>query len=489
MNRLRVRLTLAFILITLIGVGSVVLLVDWSAGNEFRQYVVRQGMMAQNGLADQLAAFYQQHGGWQGVESILSGFQPGGALVPSVRRGPGPDTGGGRGRGVGGAGGMGRGGGPLLVLADANGRIVYDERGIGANQTLSSADRANSIPIQSNGSTIGYLLAISPGAGALQPAAQAFLDELRSTLLLAGLVAGLAGIVLGVVISRNLAAPLASLAQAARAVAARQLDRRVPVKGADEIADVSRAFNEMAEELQASDTARRNMVADIAHELRTPLTVMQGNLRAMLDGVYPLDKSEVATLYDETRLLNRLVDDLRELALADAGQLSLGLQTIELSPLLKNVAGQFAIPAEEKQVELSVKANRELPAVRGDPDRVAQVLRNLIANALRHTPGRGCIIIQAEAEPAGGLVRISVRDTGEGIGPEDTPHIFERFYRADRSRASGMGSSGLGLAIAKAWVEAMGGQIGVESELGKGSVFWLDLPIAETVRATPSFSH
>jgi two-component system OmpR family sensor kinase/two-component system sensor histidine kinase BaeS len=280
---------------------------------------------------------------------------------------------------------------------------------------------------------------------------------------------------LGLLISRAVAAPLSHLAQAARAFAARDWNSRVQVQGADEIAEVAREFNDMADGLQRAETVRRNMIADIAHELRTPLAVLQGNLSAMLDEVYPLERSEIAALYDETRLLSRLVDDLRELALADAGQLPLNAQTVNVSETVRTAISNFSVAADSQNIRIALEQNEELSA-RADSDRLAQILRNLIANALRHTPSGGTITLAAQI--AGRFVRITVADTGEGIAAEDLPHVFERFYRGDKSRTRASGSTGLGLAIAKAWVEAMGGKIGVESELGRGSRFWFTLPRA-----------
>jgi two-component system OmpR family sensor kinase/two-component system sensor histidine kinase BaeS len=215
------------------------------------------------------------------------------------------------------------------------------------------------------------------------------------------------------------------------------------------------------------------MIADIAHELRTPLAVLQGNLSAMLDEVYPLERNEIATLYDETRLLSRLVDDLRELALADAGQLPLNAQSVNVTVTLRAAIANFSVAADAQNIRITLEQGEEL-FVRADPDRLAQILRNLIANALRHTPSGGSINLSAQV--AERFVRISVADTGEGIAAEDLPNIFERFYRGDKSRTRTSGSTGLGLAIAKAWVETMGGSIGVESELGRGSHFWFTLP-------------
>jgi two-component system OmpR family sensor kinase/two-component system sensor histidine kinase BaeS len=293
--------------------------------------------------------------------------------------------------------------------------------------------------------------------------------RLRAVLVITAVVVGGMGAVLGLVISRNIASPLATLSHAARDFAAQEWDRRVPVRGTDEVAEVARAFNGMAESLQRAEMLRRNLMADIAHELRTPLTVMQGNLRALLDGVYPLEMGEIATLYDETRLLSRLVADLRELALAEAGQLPLNMGPVELTPILRKAVDQFEVVAESQDAQITLN-EKPHPVVQADPDRLAQVLHNLLANALRHTPG-GKVTISTEQ--AANQVRIRVDDTGEGISPTDLPFIFDRFYRAGDSQPSG--SSGLGLAIAKTWVEAMGGSIGVESRSGEGSSFWFML--------------
>ena len=296
-----------------------------------------------------------------------------------------------------------------------------------------------------------------------------FLDRLYVTLIIAALAAGGIGAVLGLGISRTIGAPLAGLAGAAHDFAAHKWDRRVPVEGTDEVADVARAFNSMADALQHAEMLRRNLMADIAHELRTPLTVMQGNLRALLDGIYPLEMREIATLYDETRLLSRLVADLRELALVEAGQLPLNLQTVELKTALGRSVEQFALAAEAQETQLELSGSA-LPSVNADPDRLLQVMHNLLGNALRYTPG-GRITIAAEQHATN--VRVRITDTGSGIAPEDLPHLFDRFYRGDDSRSGS--NTGLGLAIAKAWVEAMGGTIGVESNTGEGSTFWFTL--------------
>jgi two-component system OmpR family sensor kinase/two-component system sensor histidine kinase BaeS len=293
------------------------------------------------------------------------------------------------------------------------------------------------------------------------------------------------GLLLGVVIARGLAAPLSRLSDAARQIARGKLDLRLSLAGPAEVADVAQAFNEMAAGLQQSEQLRQHMIADVSHELRTPLTVIQGNLRAILDDVYPLEKAEIATIYDETLLLSRLVGDLRELAQAEAGQLALNPQPVEVAPLIRSAIVPFEATASGQGVALTIDMPEHPPAVVADADRVRQVLHNLIANALRHTPAGGSIAISA-AEAGGhtasaqAFVTFTVADTGQGIAAADLPHVFERFWRTDRSRSREQGGSGLGLAIAKQIVEAHGGQIGVTSRVGVGSQFWFRLPIAET---------
>jgi two-component system OmpR family sensor kinase len=470
MNRLWVRLTLAFVLVILVGVSTVALLANLSASSQFRRYLIHNEMMGWDNLADDLAAYYERHGSWDGVEGVFGGA--GGPMQHGWSR---PfDYAQGMGR-------MHRGGASTL-LADKQELIVYDSQGQRAGETLNRSEQKLAIPIQAGGQTVGFLLATPPSGMQLQPQEQSFLDQVNQALLLAGALAGGLGILLGLGLSRGLAAPLARLTAAARRIAGGDLSQRVPETGSAEIAALGQAFNQMAADLEKAEVLRRNMVADVAHELRTPLSVLQGNLRAILDGVYPLEQAEIAALYDETRLLSRLVDDLHELAQAEAGQLHLDLRPTDLAEVVQITVANFAVAAEAKDVRLTTDLADEAtsPPVLADPDRLAQIMRNLLSNALRHTSEGGQITVSATVLPSTpsrslSAVRIVVADTGEGIPPDDLPHVFDRFWRA--SKGSGRGS-GLGLAIARYLVQAHGGEMGVESEVGQGSRFWFTLPVA-----------
>jgi len=300
--------------------------------------------------------------------------------------------------------------------------------------------------------------------------------DVPQDLLRAFIAAGILGVIGGIAASRVLAAPITRLAEAARAIGAGDLSTRVPVnRSSAEFEDLTEAFNMMAADLQHADELRTSLMADVSHELRTPLTVLEGNLRAALDHVYDLDEEQIANLYEQTRHLIRLVNDLRELALAEADQLPLDIRPLQLDPLIQEIAAAFELLADEKGIRLVVQVADKLPPVCADRVRIRQSLHNLLANALRHTPDGGTITITAQAEAEG--VALSVADDGEGIDPQALPHVFDRFYRTDPSRTRETGGSGLGLAIVKAFIEAQGGSITAASPgRGGGSTFTLHLP-------------
>lgn len=289
------------------------------------------------------------------------------------------------------------------------------------------------------------------------------------------LISTVVGILMGVLLSRSLTAPLSKLAEGAKAIGEQDLSRRVEVEGSDEIQEVAQAFNEMADKLAEAETLRQNLLADVAHELRTPMTVLQGNLRAILDGVYALEEAEIVRLYDQTRHLTRLVNDLHELALAEAHELPLTMAAVDLAGLVKETQAVFEPLADEAGVGLRVELLGRLPMVQGDGARLRQALYNLLSNALKYSPAGSSITIQLEQTNA--EVQLRVCDTGQGLAPEHVAHVFDRFYRADKARSRDTGGTGLGLAIVRAIVEGHSGRVTVESAgVGQGSTFTIHLP-------------
>lgn len=273
---------------------------------------------------------------------------------------------------------------------------------------------------------------------------------------------------------RRMGTPLANVMSAADAVADGDLSVRVPERGPSEFRRLSESFNRMVDGLASADQQRRNMTADVAHELRTPIHILRGNLEGLLDGVYEATPTQIESMLDETRLLARLVDDLQTISLAEAGQLHLNLEQINIAELLFDVQTSFSGQAEESGVDLLVDVEDADLTVNVDAGRLDQVLGNLVSNALRYTPAESCIRLEAESSPMG--VRLRIRDEGQGISPKDIPFVFDRFYRADKSRTREEGGSGLGLAIARQLIQLHNGKISVESELGKGTTFRIDLP-------------
>lgn len=467
--RLLSKLLLSFLAVVLVGVLVVSYLANQAAAREVRGFMFRGGMTTEAGLAQELAGYYQGHGSWEGVEALLD---------------------------FGGMGGMMGMMGQRLMLADAEGWVVADTRFALIGQSLTAADLAEGVPVEVNGRRVGTLLAeggmvgghgFQFGAG-LDPGID-LLPRVNRAIWLAALAAGGVALLVGGLFAYGLVQPLRRLTAAAAAIARGDLAQRVPVNSNDEIGSLATAFNAMAADLEKAERLRREMTADIAHELRNPLAVLQGNLEAVMDGVLPPTAENMQPLLDQTRLLSRLVDDLRTLALADAGQLGLHRAPSDPAVLARSALAQFAPQAEAKNVTLSSEIPAGLPTVVLDPERFAQVLGNLLSNAIRHTPPGGVVSLETSVvnrPSARGRVRdgdwllTTVRDTGPGVAPEALPHLFDRFYRADRSRSRIDGGTGLGLAIARQLVEAHGGEIWAEST-SAGATFSFTIPVGNNI--------
>ena len=455
--RLWVKILAGFMLVALVAVGLVAILANRTTTRQFEIYI-SQGKLAQaEQLAPAFADYYAQTGSWMGVEAWiddLAGLQP---------------TGRGQGRGQ----GLGRSTvNDRLLVVDANGLIVADSDGELTGERLSQSEVAAGVPIMVDGQQVSTLL-IPAASGVHEVLENEFLAQVNRTLLWAGLAAGAVAMVLGLLLARQLTAPLRSLTHAAHDLAEGKAPQ-VEVTSQDEIGELAQAFNQMSRSLDHQETLRRNLMADIAHELRTPLTVIRGDLEALLDGVFQPTPEALASLQEETLLLSRLVDDLRALAQAEAGQLRLERRPTDLADLLQGVVASFDLQATVQGQTLRLNVVPGLPPVAADPQRVRQIVANLVSNALRHAPESGQVLVSAEVRHGEAIV--SVTDDGPGIPAQDIPHVFDRFWRGERPRTEG---SGLGLAIARELVRAHDGQIWVESEPGKGSVFRFTLPLIQ----------
>ncbi len=463
------KLLAAFLVVIVVAVGGVAVLANRSAANEFTNYVNRGRINRAWALAPSFQDYYQRQGSWQGVDDLARN------LAPAL---------GGRGQGMGaGQGGPAAPGGTSMgpdrvLIAEPDGRIVADSAGSLAGERLNPADLQSGAPLTAGGEVRGYLLvgALSDPANSLEAD---FLRHLDQALLLAALLAGGAALLLALLLSRGLTGPLRQLATAAGQLASGRRGLRVEPSGGGEVTLLGRSFNAMAEALEQQEGLRRQLIADIAHELRTPLAVIRGNLEALLDGIYRPTPETIGPIHEETLLLARLVDELRDLALAEAGQLPLHVARVDLAELARGALAGFQAQANERSIELQlVLPPHELPAVEVDAGRIRQVLGNLLSNALRYAPQRGHIRVALQ-RISPNWVQVRVSDSGPGISQEDLPHVFDRFYRGDRARARNSGGAGLGLAIARQWVESHGGSIRVESVLGQGATFTFTLPVSK----------
>ncbi len=295
----------------------------------------------------------------------------------------------------------------------------------------------------------------------------------------AALAAILAALVVGLYFSRRVIAPVRVLSSATQRIADGRYDERVQVHGSDELAQLAARFNQMAQKLDQIESMRRRLIGDVSHELRTPLTAIKGSMEGLMDGVLPPTDETYQLIHGEADRLNRLVDDLQELSRVEARAYELDIRPIDVSALGRSVAKRLMPQADSKEIALHLELAPDLPRVLADEDRAVQVLTNLTGNALQYTPGGGRVSIVAKR--SNGEVQISVRDTGIGIPPEHLAHIFDRFYRVDKSRSRRAGGgSGIGLTIAKALVEAQGGRLWAESAgEGQGSTFTFALPAAK----------
>jgi len=455
LRSLRLRLLLALLAVVVVAVGTVALYGSSATSKEFQRYVSSESSHRAQAVAE-LLIYYRQTRSWRDVQPLLEQ--------------------------------MAQISGDWIVLADEEGRIIADSQNFllddprfyrmlneleGQPIDLGLGQPAVEITSNSNQRVFLYIVPQSKQ----ESSESVFLGAVNRQLLLAIVAAGLVGLILTLLFSRSIVRPVEALTVAARRMGQGDLEQRVDTSTQGEIGELAQAFNVMADGLARQEILRRNMVSDVAHELRTPLSNLRGYLEALRDGVLDPTPPIVDSLYEETMILNHLVDDLQDLALIEAGQLRLMQEPTLLEEIVIRIVHQMEPFATHKDLTIAVKLPPELPLVDVDCDRIGQVLRNVINIAISYSTPGGIIIISARVRM--GMVELSVEDEGVGIDPKHLPHIFDRFYRADRSRTRATGGSGLGLAIARQIIEAHGGRVKIKSVLDRGTLVTFTLPISD----------
>lgn len=451
MRSITLKLVIGFLVIGLTSIAIIALLTRWNTTNEFARFVTDR--MRTDFIAS-LSNYYRAHGSWDGVDSIF----PAGGLGQNQS---GPPT-------------------PPFTLIDVSGKVLLsrDNRYRTGDQ-VTSADINYGIPILADGQKVAVVII---GHGIRPPLegdtrASEFIHRNNLLLLYSALGAVLVALIMAILLSRTLTRPIRELTKATHALAEGDLSQQVPVRSRDELGKLAEAFNKMSSELARSVNARRQMTADIAHELRTPLSLILGHAEAVHDGVLPPTRENFEIVREEAGRLEHLVDDLRIISLADAGELSLNPQSVAPQKLLQEVANLYQYQIQKKNIRLDLDITPPLPDISVDSGRMTQVFTNILDNALRYTPEGGNILFSVKSFKH--EVQFTIRDSGPGLGPKDLSRIFDRFYRVDASRQRG-GGSGLGLAIAKSIVQANNGQIRAESEPGKGLTVIISFPSMET---------
>lgn len=467
-HNLNFRLLGAFTLVIIVTLGSAFFFTYQTTRNEISQMGERLELNQDTRMQAELTRYYQFLNTWNGIQTYIT--QWGQIYEKRIILTDNKD----------------------IIVADSDDKLTgntYDEQQINEDMVqIPISVTGQPIPIilpdhqmkvfVSNPDTVGILyVAHGDFPGISGAALQITYDTIGRFFLWGGLIAVGIAILLTFFLSRRILSPVKALIGAARQFGKGDFSKRVDAKGKSELSELAHSFNSMADNLEHAQRLRQNMVADVAHELRTPLSNLKGYLEALKDGVIKPNRATIQSLNEEAASLSRLVADLQELSLADAGELKIYVQPEDISKLIKETVTILRPNAAAKGLKLATDIKARLPMLNIDADRIKQVLRNLLENAIAHT-GKGSKIT-ITAHQVDKMISISITETGEGIPPEDLPFIFERFYRVDKSRARTTGGSGLGLTIAKRLVETHGGNIEVKSEVGKGSCFTFTLPISK----------
>jgi len=438
------RLLAGFSVVIIITVGAVFFFLSHSTATEFDRF--REGIESRraDNLRLQLANYFIQSGGWDGIQ-------------PYIEQ-------------------MGRIYEWRIIVTDSDGTVVADSESEMLGEQHEPMDSSVCLDGQCAPASIGFLhFEPQTDPGAEVALLSNMVGRIGGFLLWSCLLAVGVAVAIAFLISRRVLSPVRALTVAVQRLGHGDLGQRVEVDDRGEMGDLAGAFNTMAGDLERADRVQRQMIGDIAHELRTPLSNIRGYVEAIRDRVVEPDESTITTIDEEATLLSRLVDDLQELSIVEAGQLALEIQPEDPLAIIQQATNANRTRAAARGVELDTRVPDSLPLVAIDYHRIGQVLRNLLDNAIAQTGQGGTVTLTATGK--GNMVEVAVSDTGAGIPEEDLPKIFDRFYRADKSRTRATGGRGLGLTISKGLVEAHGGTMRVESELGEGSTFAFTLPV------------
>ncbi len=481
---MRIRFLLAFALIITVTIAIFSYSIQTNTESTITTFAQSGGFVGADRVVNQLSEYYEENGSWNGVmESDLP--SPG---EPQSQNGSQSNgQGGGQGSGQGSGQGMGMGGGHYgmgsspgigmvgdFTLVDADGQVIFTQNlELPANLPLESL--TNAIPITANNQTVGYLVPDTTVVDLTDVVSENLSKALSEALAPTAIISATVAIIIALFLGYFLIKPVRQLSVAAQKLGQGDFSQRVPVNGTDELSQLSNTFNHMASTLQQAQESRQAMTADIAHELRTPLSIQRANLEALQDGVYPLNLENLEPIIQQNHLLTQLVEDLRTLALADSEMLTLDLQPINIHNLLTNIYENIKPQFDSASIQFRYSNNGICPDLLIDQRRITQIIHNLLQNARRHTPPSGEVAILVDC--GSNSVTVTIKDTGEGIAEDALPQIFERFYRADQSRARDKGGTGLGLTIARQLAEAHQGTLTAANNPEGGAKFTLILPI------------
>jgi len=444
--KLPVKLILAFLFISIFSTGIVVVSSRVLTDREFDRFINDR---YETELAEELGRYYEENQGWDGIEEEFMRFGHESGWHGEPR--------------------------PLnFSIADMNSNIIVAGEGRNMGEPCSKDEFDNGYPIQADGATVGILLI--PKAPDRSPLDYEFLRRLNGSIFFSAIATTLLALFLAIILSISISRPIRELTKATHAMAEGNLGEQVPVRSRDEIGELAQSFNKMSSDLARAFNLRKQMTADIAHELRTPIALILGHAEGVKDGVLQPTRENFEIVREEAERLEHLINDLRTLSLADAGELFVEFQPVDVNVFMSDVHAHYLTLFNQKRITLDLEPAPGILTANLDPGRFAQVLNNILDNALRHTPDGGTVEMKTQLTE--NRIQLSVADSGEGITPEEAAHIFDRFYRADESRNRDDGGSGLGLAIARSIVEMHKGRIWAESEKGKGLKVIIELPPA-----------